>query len=103
MCADDGGVDHDTFFVDLYSKCPEDGRPVTTLRPVREPVEDRLPGAKALWEIAPRYARFRAVEHRIDKPPVVEFGLRATFLGDGDAYHRPLRIGQSMAERHAQL
>jgi hypothetical protein len=103
MCADDGGVDDDAFFIYFYVQCLEDRRPVPAVRPVRKAVVDRLPRAKALGQITPRNARFCSIEHRIDERPVIELGRRAPSLGNGNAHHRPLRIGQSMAVRHAQL
>ena len=103
MSADDGGIDHHTFLVDFYLERFEDPRPMTAMRPVGETVENRLPRAKTLRQIAPRNACLGPVQNGVDERPVVQFGCRATPFGHGDAHQRPLRIGQSMAEGHAQL
>jgi len=103
MCADDGGVDHDTFIIHSDAKRLEDRRPVAAQRPVGEAIVDGLPRAEAFGQVAPRNACFCAKQYGVDKSPVVELRWWATSLGHGDTHHRPLSIGQSMAERHAQL
>jgi hypothetical protein len=103
VCSDDRGVENRAVFVYFELERFEDRCPVTSSRPVREAVEDGLPRAKSLRQVAPRHAGLHAVKHSIDESPIVHLGRRPTSLGNDDAEHRPLGVGQSMAVRHSQL
>jgi hypothetical protein len=80
MCANDGAIDYRAGFIDLELQLSEDRRPVPLLCPVGEAVEDALPGAEPLGQIAPWQARLRSEEHGLDEEPITSRRLRTSLL-----------------------
>ena len=66
----DGCIEQNALFVELDLKVLEDGLPVPSPRPEREPIVDRLPWTKALGQVSPRDAGLEAVEDRVDEQAV---------------------------------
>src|SRR5712692_7183399 len=70
-----------------------------TLDPVSIPLEDRVPGAEQRRQIAPRAARSRDPQHRLDKAPVVlAAATRVRLLPQAMRFHlRPLGVAQHIS------
>ena len=103
MSSDNRSIEDDPVLVDFQLERLEDQGPATSLRPVREAIEDGLPRAKPLRKVTPRNSGLCPVKHGVDEGSVVQLVFRSTSLRNDDANHRPLGIGQSMAARHTQL
>lgn len=103
MGANDGGVEDDGLILSLKLKATEDLCPVPTQRPVREPIENRLPGAESFRKIAPRNPRSSAVDDGVDEPSILERRFRSSPRRHEKTYHRPLAIGHGVAVGHTSL
>jgi hypothetical protein len=101
--ANDGGVEDDGLILSLKLKATEDLCPMPTQRPIREPIENRLPGAESFGKIAPRNACSSAVDDGVDEPSILERWLRSSSRRHEKTYHRPLGIGHGVAVRHASV
>lgn len=98
MCANDGAVDDRTDLVDLQLERLEDQLPTALLRPVCEPVVDRLPRAKPLGQVSPWHPCFGPKEHGFDEEPVTSRGLRSSLLLWQDGLQpSPLILGQRVS------
>jgi hypothetical protein len=74
MRAHDGGVDHRVLVVNIGRYVLEHPLPHPGLGPAAEAGLDLDPTAEALGQIAPRDTGAEAVEHGLDKQPVVPGG-----------------------------
>ena len=98
MCANDGAIDDRTDLVDPELKLLKDGLPVALLRPVVEPVVDRLPRAKALRKVSPWHARLGAEEYGFDEEPIAPRSFRSSLpLGKNGLQSTPLSIGERVS------
>jgi hypothetical protein len=98
MCPDDCSVNDRTDLVVFELQFLEYEFPDATVCPVCEPVVDRFPRTKSLWQITPRNTGLRAVQDGIDEEPIAElrFGALA-LLRQKPTQSRPLFIGQSVS------
>jgi len=76
MGTHDGGVDHGVLVVSVDRQVLEHPLPHAGLGPAAEAGVDLDPAAEALGQIAPRDTGAEAVEHGLDKQPVI-FGGHA--------------------------
>ena len=92
MGADHAAVHQAADFVIGDCQGLEYGAPSSRLRPLREPVEDRLPATEALGQIPPRRSRLRDPDHGVDEIPFSPDGRWATSAGYEGSYRFPLSI-----------
>ena len=69
--AHDGGVDDQVFEVGIFDQRMENTFPSALLGPAAEALENAVPVAERWRQIAPRRARTRDLQHRIDKQTIV--------------------------------
>ena len=98
MRPDDCSIDDGPEFVVLELQFLEYEVPDAAVRPIREPVVDRLPWSESLWQITPRKPGLRAVQHGVDEKPISELGpWTLALLRQKLAEPRPLFVVQSMS------
>jgi hypothetical protein len=91
-------IDDGADLIVLQLQLLEYQEPNPTVRPVGEPIVDRLPWTKPFRQIAPRHTSFRTVKDSIDEVSISEFGLRPLpRLRKHLSEPRPLFIGQCVA------
>jgi len=93
----DGCVEEGGFVIDVYGEFLEEPFPDAALRPPGEPIEDGLPGAEPLRQIAPGNARPCSPDDRVD-----ELAVAALRDGTGTRSQKrldllPLVVGQFMS------
>jgi hypothetical protein len=93
--SDYGSINDRANVVDLKLQLLEYFEPDPAVRPIREPIVNRLPWTKALRQITPRNACLGAIEDCIDELPITDFGSRAlSALWKQLAKTGPLFVGQ---------
>lgn len=91
-------IDDGANLVELELQLLEDELPNAPVRPVGEPVVDRLPRSEALRQIPPRHTGLRAKQHRVDELAVAN--LRSgplSALRQKRSQPVPLFVGQSVS------
>jgi hypothetical protein len=101
--ANDRGIEQNPLFVELHLEALEDGLPVTSPRPQRETIVDRLPGSEPLRQVSPRNAGLESIENRVDEEAVAQHRSRTATTRKHSRQQVPLSISQSMSLRHIQL
>ncbi len=95
MCSNDRTIDDRADIVYLKLELSEDGCPMPFARPVREPIVNALPRAKAFGKIAPWDSRLGAVEHGVDELPIASRRPRSVSLfREYPSQTRPLLVGK---------
>jgi hypothetical protein len=98
VCANDGAIDDRTDLIDLQLKGLEDQLPSALLRPIVEPVVNRLPRTEALRQVSPWHACLGPEQHGFDKEPVTQRrGRSSLLLRQGRLQASPLIVGQRVS------
>ena len=91
-------IDDGADFIVFELKLLENELPDAALGPVREAVVDRFPRPKSLRQVAPRDARSRPIEHRVDEVSVTELRARPLpALRQQASKPYPLLVGQCVS------
>jgi hypothetical protein len=94
MRPDYRSIDDGANLIVLELQLLEDELPNAPIRPVGKPIVDRLPRAKALGQVPPWNACFRAVKDRVDEMSIADLRLGALpLLRQQLAKPGPLLIG----------
>jgi hypothetical protein len=76
----------------------EDQLSAALLRPIREPVVDRLPRAKPLGQVSPWHACLGPQEHGFDEEPITSRGRWSSLLPRKDGLQAsPWILGQRVS------
>jgi hypothetical protein len=100
MRSDDRGVDHGVFVVRIIRQRFEKTLPNPFDRPARETRVNVLPGSEARWHVAPRNARPKLPNHRLDEQLIALIAIAPNVSRAAREKHfdpRELVVAQSMA------
>lgn len=98
---DDSAVDHGVFEVGIFGQGSEHTIESVSLDPSAKSLEDRVPLAELIGQVAPRAARPGNPQYRLDEQSMVRAGATGVAFPAkavrGD--ERPLRVGQRHADQ----